>query len=85
MPLPVFQVATRRLDPSLRSEILPEGQALTDQEADVFSIRYADDGRLITAYPAALGTGLEAGRAATSEVGNAQDGVDDLEPRQGHA
>ena len=64
MPLPVFQVATRRLDPLLRSDILPEGQALTDQEADVFSIRYADDGRLITAYPAPLGTGLEAVAAA---------------------
>ncbi|HVW71070.1 MAG TPA: FAD-binding oxidoreductase [Steroidobacteraceae bacterium] len=66
MPLPVFQVATPRLDASLRSNILPEGQALTDQEADVFSIRYADEGRLITAYPAPFGTSLEVVEAAVN-------------------
>ena len=34
------------------SQVLPERQALTDQEADVFSLRHAYGGRLVTAYPA---------------------------------
>jgi glycine/D-amino acid oxidase-like deaminating enzyme len=66
MPLQVFQVATRPLAQSVRADILPERHALTDQESDVFSIRYADDGRLITAYPAPIGTGIEVVEAAVN-------------------
>ena len=66
MPLQVFQVATQRLDETVRADILPERHALTDQESDVFSIRYADDGRLITAYPAPIETRLEVVEAAVN-------------------
>ena len=52
LPLQAFEVATQSLDERLTSHILPERHALTDQEADVFSLRHASGGRLITAYPA---------------------------------
>jgi glycine/D-amino acid oxidase-like deaminating enzyme len=50
----------------VRSNILPGRHSLTDQESDVFSIRYADDGRLITAYPAPAATRIEVVEAAVN-------------------
>ncbi|MXO64949.1 FAD-dependent oxidoreductase [Altererythrobacter endophyticus] len=52
LPLPVIEVATNPVSDAMRASILPEGQALTDLETDVFSLRYADGNRLITAFPA---------------------------------
>lgn len=51
LPLPVIEVATEPLNAAIRAEILPDRHALTDLEADVFSLRYADGGRLVTAFP----------------------------------
>jgi glycine/D-amino acid oxidase-like deaminating enzyme len=52
LPLTVYQVATAPLPASMRAAILPGGQALTDSSANVFSIRFDGEGRLITAWPA---------------------------------
>jgi glycine/D-amino acid oxidase-like deaminating enzyme len=60
LPLSVYEVATAPLAPSMRAEILPEGHALTDSSADVFSIRFDRDGRLITAWSAGAVIGREA-------------------------
>jgi len=60
LPLSVYEVATTPLAPSLRAEILPQGHALTDSSADVFSIRFDSDGRLITAWSAGAVVGREA-------------------------
>ncbi len=49
LPLAVTQVATEALPANLRAAILRRVGALTDLEADVFSIRYDTAGRLITA------------------------------------
>ncbi|WP_168694275.1 NAD(P)/FAD-dependent oxidoreductase [Sphingomonas flavalba] len=51
LPLEVCQVATQPLSAAQRAAILPQGHALTDTEANVFSIRFDVDGRLITAHP----------------------------------
>jgi glycine/D-amino acid oxidase-like deaminating enzyme len=52
LPLAVYQVATPPLPEAVRRGILPGRQAMTDASADVFSIRFDGDGRLITACPA---------------------------------
>jgi len=51
LPLPVCEVATEALPADMRAAILPEGHSLTDLEPDVFSIRHAAGGRLVTAFP----------------------------------
>ena len=51
LPMSVIQVATSPVSGELRHQVLPDRQALTDMEPDVFSIRYEPGGRLITAYP----------------------------------
>ncbi len=51
LPLPVCEVATQPLSASLRGKILPHGHALTDSSTNVFSIRFDQAGRLITACP----------------------------------
>jgi glycine/D-amino acid oxidase-like deaminating enzyme len=51
LPLPVCEVATQPLSASLREHILPQGHALTDSSTHVFSIRFDQAGRLITACP----------------------------------
>jgi glycine/D-amino acid oxidase-like deaminating enzyme len=51
LTMPVTQVATEPLSAAERRQILPGGQAMTDMEADVFSIRRDPLGHLITAYP----------------------------------
>jgi glycine/D-amino acid oxidase-like deaminating enzyme len=60
LPLPVYEVATTPLAPSVRAEVLPHGHALTDSSTDVFSIRFDGDGRLITACSASAVLGREA-------------------------
>ncbi len=55
LPLAVCQMATQPLPPEMRRSILPGGHSMTDMEADVFSIRYDVEGRLITAYPMSEG------------------------------
>lgn len=51
LPLLVCEVATQPLPASMRERILPYGHALTDSSIDVFSIRFDQMGRLITACP----------------------------------
>jgi glycine/D-amino acid oxidase-like deaminating enzyme len=51
LPLSVCQMATQPLGAEMRRAILPQGHSMTDIEADVFSIRFDAEGRLITAYP----------------------------------
>ena len=53
IPLPVHEVATETLPAELRSNILPQNHVLTDVENDVFSVRWAGVGRLISAFPGA--------------------------------
>ncbi len=60
LPLPVYEVATAPLAPSMRAHILPQGHVLTDSSTDVFSIRFDRDGRLITACSAGAVLGREA-------------------------
>ena len=67
LPLQVFEVATQPLDERLMRHILPERHALTDQEADVFSLRHAHGGRLVTAYPAPAKTPRAAVESAVHE------------------
>jgi glycine/D-amino acid oxidase-like deaminating enzyme len=55
LPMPVYEVATEPLDPSVLATTLAENHVLTDVEADVFSLRWAPGHRLVTAYPAAAG------------------------------
>jgi len=52
LPLPVYEVATRPLPLMMRRTILPFGHALTDSSANVFTIRFDSEGRLITACSA---------------------------------
>lgn len=52
LPLEVCEVATAPISDDLRARILPGRMALTDVEADVFSIRHHSGGGLVTAYPA---------------------------------
>lgn len=59
IPLPVHEVATEELPPAAQAEILPAGQVLTDIETDVFSVRWAAGGRLISAFPGAAGVGRD--------------------------
>jgi glycine/D-amino acid oxidase-like deaminating enzyme len=66
LPLPVCEVATQPLPVSMREKILPYGHTLTDSSADVFSIRFDEAHRLITACPG--GNGLD--RAHTSHLIN---------------
>jgi glycine/D-amino acid oxidase-like deaminating enzyme len=51
LPLPVFEVATQPLPRAMREKILPQGHTLTDSSTNVFSIRFDQAGRLITACP----------------------------------
>jgi glycine/D-amino acid oxidase-like deaminating enzyme len=51
LPLPVCEVATQPLPAPMRERILPYGHTLTDSSADVFSIRFDEARRLITACP----------------------------------
>ena len=52
LPFKVFQMATAPLDKKVREVILPEKQAMTDVSPNIFSLRYDQAGRLITACPA---------------------------------
>jgi len=55
IPLPVHEVATEQLPPEVRMGVLPRDHVLTDIEADVFSVRWAAGGRLISAFPGVAG------------------------------
>ena len=52
LPFRVFQVATEPVDSTVRQVILPENHAMTDINPNIFSLRYDEGGRLITACPA---------------------------------
>lgn len=55
MPMPVYEVATESQGANAVARILPDKHVLTDVESDVFSLRWAEGQRLITAHPAASG------------------------------
>jgi len=55
LPLPVYEVATEPLDANSIATTLPENHVLTDIETDVFSLRWATGGRLVTAHAAPAG------------------------------
>lgn len=59
LPLRVHELATAPVSGALRAATLPGGQALTDLELDIFSIRYAEGERIITYYPVTGGASLE--------------------------
>lgn len=51
LPLRIYEMATTPLPPMMRARVLPGGHCMTDVELDIFSIRYAEGGRLVTAFP----------------------------------
>ena len=51
LPMHIYEMATEPLPEAMQREVLPGGQCMTDMELDIFSIRYAAEGRLVTAYP----------------------------------
>jgi len=51
LTMPVTQVATVPFSDEERRAILPGGQAMTDMEPDVLSLRFDPGARLVTAYP----------------------------------
>jgi glycine/D-amino acid oxidase-like deaminating enzyme len=67
LPLPVYQLATTPLPEALRRDILPRGHAMTDASADVFSLRFDGEGRLITAVSAVRPQGRAALERAVNQ------------------
>ena len=57
VPLVVHQIATRPLEPGNRERILPGNQCLSDTRRDIFALRWAPDGRLVTGGAAAFAPG----------------------------
>ena len=57
VPLHVYQSATAPLPPDMRGRALPGGQSLSDTRADLFSLRPAVGGRLVTGGMASLQLG----------------------------
>ncbi|WP_269714745.1 NAD(P)/FAD-dependent oxidoreductase [Caulobacter sp. NIBR2454] len=55
LPMRVHELSTSPVSQNLRASVLPGGQALTDLEPDIFSIRFAEGGRMITYYPVSGG------------------------------
>jgi glycine/D-amino acid oxidase-like deaminating enzyme len=51
IPLNVFEFATAPLGSDARKTLLPRGHALTDTHANILTLRYDQDGRIITAFP----------------------------------
>ena len=59
-PLRVFQVATQPLPLSLRSRLLPQGQAVSDTRRNLFTFRFDAENRLISGGMHVLSLGAEA-------------------------
>jgi glycine/D-amino acid oxidase-like deaminating enzyme len=57
VPLQVYQSATAPLSPDMRGRALPGGQSLSDTRSDLFSLRPAVGGRLVTGGMASLQLG----------------------------
>lgn len=51
LPLRVFEFATEPLSAELREEIIPSGGAFTDKQPYMFTARFDDEGRLVSAFP----------------------------------
>jgi glycine/D-amino acid oxidase-like deaminating enzyme len=51
LPMRIHELVTRPLSSAMRAAVLPHGQALTDLERDIFSIRWIAGDRLLTYYP----------------------------------
>jgi glycine/D-amino acid oxidase-like deaminating enzyme len=63
LPMRIHELVTHPLSAAMRAAVLPHGQALTDLEHDIFSIRWIAGDRLLTYYPVAAHTaavGIEA-------------------------
>lgn len=52
LPMHIQELATAPIPPPMRAATLPRGHCMTDLELDIFSLRYADGARLVTALPA---------------------------------
>lgn len=51
LPMNIYEMATKPVSAAMRADILPHGHVMTDMELDIFSLRYAEGNRLVTAYP----------------------------------
>ncbi len=51
LPMHIYEMATEPVSTEMRKQVLPGGECMTDMELDIFSIRYAAENRLVTAYP----------------------------------
>lgn len=59
LPMHIYEMATEPVDGPMEARVLPGGQCMTDLELDIFSIRYAAENRLVTAYPVSHRQSLE--------------------------
>lgn len=50
LPFTICEFATEPLPEALRTEILPEGGCFTDKQPNLFTARYDDEGRLVSAF-----------------------------------
>lgn len=51
LPLHVMEFATTPLDARQRETVLPQGGSFTDRQSYLFTARYDEEGRLISAFP----------------------------------
>lgn len=51
LPMHIYEMATKPVTAAMRADVLPQSHVMTDMELDIFSLRYAEDDRLVTAYP----------------------------------
>ncbi len=67
LPMRIHELVTRPLSAAMRAAVLPQGQALTDLEHDIFSIRWIAGARMLTYYPVAAHTTAAAVEAAVNK------------------
>lgn len=67
LPMRIHELVTHPLSAAMRAAVLPHGQALTDLEHDIFSIRWIAGDRLLTYYPVAAHATATAIEAAVNK------------------
>ncbi|MFT3964390.1 MAG: FAD-dependent oxidoreductase [Sphingobium sp.] len=67
VPMRVREVATAPVPQDVRAHVLPQGHAMTDRGPDIFTIRYDQDGRLVTAANIPWAHGLRATTRAVNK------------------
>lgn len=58
LPMNICEMATKPVSAAMRADVLPHGHVMTDMGLDIFSLRYAEGDRLVTAYPVKPGQSL---------------------------